>query len=250
MAPFSNYPIPQGVKLSPTVKLVDSNLPILGVASNGSVVTAIVYGQPGETGRLTLALAGQVKAGSLSPAFTADPVHTDQVHLKITIPASGVEEDVFNQGDQTIRILAVNQDLSLYTWILGAARKQYVVFGPAYVQDIEQTGKKLAVTVERYYGQPSSGQVAVYGGKNESWHLGVKADTGIESVPAPALENWQMAGTKEITADYDDSKWKQSDEPLQMGADGDTGAFAWYRTTFDVPAAGRGTLTLVGGGQS
>jgi hypothetical protein len=158
-----------------------------------------------------------------------------------------VRECVLNRPGTAIRVLAINQDLSLYTWILGPPDKQYVVFGPAFVSDIQKspTGA-LTVTIERPYGQPSCGQVAVYGGLNESWRLAAKPDPAAESQPAPALTDWRMAPSTFAAPDYDDAKWKQSDRPLQMGADGDYSAFAWYRATVDLPNAGTGTLRLQG----
>jgi hypothetical protein len=157
-----------------------------------------------------------------------------------------VQECVLNRPGTAIRVLAINQDLSLYTWILGPPDKQYVVAGPAFVSDIQKSPTGMSVTIERPYGRPSCGQVAVYGGLNESWHLAAKADPAIESQPAPALTDWLMAPTTLAATDYDDAKWKQSDRPLQMGADGDYSAFAWYRANVDVPSAGSGTLRLQG----
>ena len=46
--------------------------------------------------------------------------------------------------------------------------------------------------------------------------------------------------------DFDDSSWKSSDDPQQMGADGDDSAFAWYRATSMLKAAGHGTLNFKG----
>ena len=43
---------------------------------------------------------------------------------------------------------------------------------------------------------------------------------------------------------YNDAAWKASAEPLPMGADGDYGAYAWYRTTVSVPAAGPYQINL------
>ena len=169
------------------------------------------------------------------------------MNLKITFPSNGVQECLLNRPGTAIRVLAINEDLSLYTWILADRDKQTVIFGPSFVSDIEKLmSGGLAVTIERPYGQPSCGQVAVYGGLNESWHLGAKGDASIESQSAPALTNWQMALTSQAATGYDDSKWKKSEKPLPMGADGDYGTFAWYRSSIDIPQAGTGTLKVQG----
>jgi beta-galactosidase len=230
MTRYSNYPLPENVVIADGIKIVDSTAPVLGVAHNDHIVTVIIYGQPGEPGRLTLLVDNKV---------TGD--------VKVTFPATGVQETVFNRPNVSVRVLAISQALSLYTWILGPPDKQYIVFGPAFVSDIEKSpAGALAVTIERPYKQPSCGQVAVYGGLNESWHLAAKGDPSMDSLPAPSLTDWRMNVTTEAAPGYDDSKWMQSDKPLQMGADGDYGTFAWYRSSVDVPAAGSGTLSLRG----
>ncbi len=114
----------------------------------------------------------------------------------------------------------------------------------AIVGDVRESDGKLSLTIERPYGQPSCGKVIVYGEK--VWQFAVKADTTLDSVPAPKLENWQIGYRPKAMPDFDDSTWKSSDDPQQMGADGDNSAFAWYRATVDLKAAGRGTLHFMG----
>jgi beta-galactosidase len=181
--------------------------------------------------------------GTSSPAITGN-LTSNQMDLTIKFPDQDVEECQLDQSTQSIRILAVNDALSLYTWILGDANKQYVVCGPSFVQDLQEANGNVYLKIERPYGQPSCGQVAVYGDK--SWHLAVASDPSVDSQPAPTLNSWQMMTTSEPTSDYDDSKWMQTPDPQQMGADGDYGCFAWYRTTIDLPHDGNGTLHLNG----
>jgi beta-galactosidase len=244
---YGNYPLPQNAVIDPGVKIVDTTVPILGVAHNDHVVTVIVYEQPGDVGRLTLSTRGNVTAGKSDAAFTTDLSHPDHLDIKIKFPASGVEECDLYQPNQQIRVLAINQDLSLYTWILGPADRQDVLFGPDYVQEVRHSAEgKMEAVIERPYGRASCGQVAIYSGKDQSSHLAAPADTRIESQPAPELTHWQMSPAAEASATFDDSQWKQSELPLPMGADTDYGAFAWYRTTIDLPKAGSGILKLKG----
>ena len=69
----------------------------------------------------------------------------------------------------------------------------------------------------------------------------------MDSAAAPALEHWQMRLAPEAGPGFDDAKWRTSSDPLQMGADGDTSAFAWYRAEVDVKQAGSGTIYFAGG---
>ena len=103
-------------------------------------------------------------------------------------------------------------------------------------------GKVSSLTIERPYGQPSCGKVIVYGDTVQ--HLAVRSDATLDAAPAPQLGDWQMRLAPEAAADYDDAGWKKSAEPQQMGADGDTSAFAWYRAVVDVKAAGTATIPL------
>ena len=240
---YGTYPIPKDVVLNETATIADATVPVLGLAHNDKMTTLIVYGHPGETGRLTLSGSEPFMAGTSSPAITATPAN-NRMDLKIKFPDQGVEECELDQSTQSVRILAINQDLALYTWILGETGRQYVVCGPSFVQDLQETNGNVFLKIERPYGLPSCGQVAVYG--NKSWHLAVASDPSVDSQPAPTLNSWQMMTTSEQTPDYDDSTWMQAPDPQQMGADGDYGCFAWYRTTIDLPHEGNGTLHLKG----
>jgi beta-galactosidase len=238
MPPGSNYAFPHRATIAPAVpvQITDTTLPVLAVAHNDHSVTVIVYGQSGDSG--TLKLTGGKHEGDL---LDLDGSNTGD--LKIQIPASGITEQYFHQPDYEIRVLAISDALSLYTWIVGPADKQDVIIGPAYVQAVEHADNKTAsVILERPYGQPSCGQVAVYGAKDREWHLAVPADTTLDSQLAPRLGNWQMIPLTQAAPNYDDSTWKASDNPPEMGSDGDTSAFAWYRAAINLPSAGDGIL--------
>lgn len=246
----SIYPLPREVVLADGIKILDSTLPVLGAAHNGEAVTVVVYGQPGAAGHITLSVKGGAKTSSpdlASKNFTVDLTDANQPNLKIQIPTNGVAECTLVKPDHFIRILAVNDALSLYTWILGETNQQYIVFGPAFVQDVNEAAGKLSVTIERPYGQPASGQVAVFGGRDQSWHLEAKANLNLDNQPAPKLVGWKMSLATEASPAFDDSAWKHSETPLQMGADGDISAFAWYRANVNVSAAGSGILHFHGG---
>lgn len=244
------YPLPRDVILMDGVKIDDSTLPLLALTCNGQAVSVVVYGQPNEAGRLTLSFKDGISQNSLeatSNNFLAALADDNHLNLKIEIPAKGVAEYKIRQSGKFIRVLAVNRDLTLYTWVVRDANRQYIVFGPEFVQDVHEAAGKIFVTVERPYGKSSCGQIAVFGGLDESWHLAAKADLTLDHEPAPKLGNWEMSSMSEASATFDDSHWKHSETPLQMGADGDFSAFAWYRASVNVPSAGGGTLRFNGG---
>ncbi len=244
LARYGTYPLPHDVVVAEGLKIADSTLPVLGLAKFDTGTTLIVYGEPGQTGHLTLAADSPMKTGLTTAGIEASLSNSKAPTLKITIPASGVEECNLAAGASELRVLATSRDLSLYTWLIGAAGKQYVIVGPAFVQDVQEKDGQAAVMIERYYGQAAPAQVAVYGAPGRSWHLGAKADTSLDDQPAPALSAWEKSVLPLADPDYNDSQWLHSEQPLEMGADGNTSAFGWYRTIVDMPAAGGGTLSF------
>ena len=232
MARYSTVAMPRDVVLEKDVKIATSTLPILGVARNEGVTTVVFYGLPGEKGSVTLSVP-------------------EMKLLNFTVSENSIAESLVDLPSGAIRILVIPQDLSLRTWRLGASDKQIFVFGPAYVRDVVMHDGAPVVTYERFQNQPSCGQVAVYGASEKKpieWHFAATANDALEKEIAPTLSAWQSlssAAPAEIT--FDDSKWFASEQPQQMGADGDNSSFAWYRAILSVPSAGHGTLHIKGG---
>jgi beta-galactosidase len=212
------------------VRIAEAATPILGVAHHGKTTTLVVYGKAGGAGVLTLKEAGVKKD------FT------------ITYPDSTPSETLERVGDQTLRILALSSDLVRDTWIVGPKDRQSVVVGPEFVGDFDEADGKPAMTIERFYGHDAPSQVLVYGdAASGAAHLAVEADKTVDSVPAPELADWQIsAAPPEVQPTFDDSAWMQSDDPTQMGADGDNTAYAWYRAVVQAPSAGSGTIHFAG----
>jgi beta-galactosidase len=218
------YPFPIDVQLAPGVTLVSSTLPVLTRAVHDGVVSVVIYGQPGDTGEIVL---------------------KNRAPQRVTVPEQGVAETTVANVTPglDVRLLVINQDLTLNTWLVGSRDRQTLVFGPAFVRGIEEkNGRVASVLMERFYGAPSPGRVSVYGARGPAVHLIAPANTAIESAPAPALGAWTMAVTSEADPAFDDRAWFKSPTPPPLGADGDNGNFGWYRTTVNAPAAGRGTL--------
>ena len=198
--------------LADGLQLVECSARLLGIARHDQTITLVVFGSAGETGRLKF---------------------TDR-ELTVTFPIDLPTEQSFVAAGNTVRVVAMNPELADRTWIIG----NDVVCGPSYVGDYSETG----LTIERPYGKPSCGKVIVYG--TQVRQFTVKSDSGIDSIPAPKLEGWQMRLAPEAEPEFNDANWKSSDKPLPMGADGDTSAFAWYRATINVPSAGADKLTV------
>jgi beta-galactosidase len=209
-----DYPLVPAAKIT----LVQGITTILGTAHNGNTTTLVVYGQPGDTNELTLSIDGAKKTVPLT--------------YSATMPVEIIEK----AGDQTLRILAMSRQLSDRTWIVGKPKEEYVVVGPEYCGDFSMQGGKPSMTIERPYSHPAPNQVVVYGpAETPAQHLAVTSDASLDTAPAPTLSAWQASPLTDPKSFFNSDSWKTSDDPRPMGADGDISAFAWYRTTVEVP---------------
>jgi beta-galactosidase len=250
---FTIYPLPVNVDLGDGARIVKATLPILGVAHNDHVATMVFYGRPGDTGKLNLSAPGKLTIAAGCKNFATNLSDPKDSTLALTIPSSGVSECELSNPTGGLRILAISKDLSLYTWFIGPENApegprvdEDIVVGPAFVQSIQHRGSAVSAIIERAYGDPGPGQIAIYGARGQMAHLAAPANLSFERQPAPTLGTWTMSTLPEVTPHFDDTAWKHSPAPLPMGADGDYGSFAWYRTTVDAPTAGPGTLQLQG----
>ncbi len=226
LARYATVALPRGVEIEKDVKIISANLAILTVGQNEDVSTVVFYGQPGQAGTITL---------------TAP----DKKELNFTVPTNNITETNLTLSSRSLRILVVPQDLSLRTWRIGAPRKQVLVIGPAFVQDVAVENGKPMVTYERFFGQPSTGQIAVYGAQGKSWHFAAPANDALEKTPAPGLGEWQtLPATASAAPSFDDKGWFAAEQPQQMGADGDNGSYAWYRANVSAAKTGSGTINL------
>jgi beta-galactosidase len=215
---FTDVPIADGVKL------VSCSARILGAATKGKTTTLVVYGPFGESGKLDFG---------------------DRQLQVLFLDKEPQVQEIGTHG-HVVRVISMNNALADRTWIV----RDYVICGPAFVANISEPGEAaehFLVNIERPYGQPSCGKVVVYG--EDVRQLIVHADTSLETAPAPQLPwqiAWQTRPSPEASTNFDDSAWLSSDDPQQMGADGDFSAFAWYRATVNLRTAGRGTLHFNG----
>jgi beta-galactosidase len=245
MRKSETFPIVQDAVIAPGVKIADTTLRVLSLAHNGGMTTVVVYGVAGDAGRLTLASGNALKA--ISPMARASVSESGgNVVLNIKIPTTGPDEYLLGDSVQQIRVVAMSTDLAWYTWVVGEQGKQSVVVGPEYVSDFADSKGQPAMLVERPYGAAAPGQVVVYGA-GPAAHLAAIGNPAMDAAPAPVLGAWQMSAAPEAAPGYDDSKWKTTEDPEQMGTDGDNSAFAWYRASIDMPAAGTAVIGLVGG---
>ena len=281
LAPGEIVPLARNVALGSDVTLELSACRILGVADQGNTTTLVVYDAPIGTqeqrnnANLTLAhrvelhfrvAAGQTRLVTAGNGWTMD-ADTRGVTLQATFAPQGVGEYTFKAGTHKFRVLAVSSDLADRTYFAEAGGTTYIIGGFPYVGDVTAKNGELRIVTEQYarripipetdyfaYGPGDSPlRLQVVTPKEaqqtaqEAAQTGTQTETAAgfspEQITLPTLGAWQMHKADEpASIAYLTGNWKYSPQPLQMGADGDTSAYAWYRAT--AQAAKDGTLNL------
>ncbi|MBV9851344.1 MAG: beta-galactosidase [Armatimonadetes bacterium] len=235
LAPGEIMPVVMDYALTPDVQLTLGAACILGIARQGDTITLVTYGEPGSHGQMIFHL---LRAGR-------------EISQALTFPKDSPVTSEISDGDTKFRTLQVSTTLADRTWFVDAGGTTSIVVGPEYVGDAAMQGGRLTMSVESadrpVLADPLGGQVWVYSPGPDPQHTAIETTrTGTTYTP---LNNWQMRpGDAEATPRYDDSSWKASPDPLQMGADGDYGAYAWYRAALNAPAAGDYTLRFADAG--
>ncbi|BDI32717.1 beta-galactosidase [Capsulimonas corticalis] len=236
---FEVVPIVSGFAVAGSIKIAFSATRILGLFDQNGEKTLVVYGHPGEPGEMTFdAPAGAVVTGPAgSWATDADGKKT----LKILFSEGAPAEFRLSSGGNHVRILAMSIDQALKTWSVTAGAGSYLMTGPAYVGDVSATARGLALDTQSPL-DVAPGRVWVYGPSIDGGAQdAADAASGVPTT-APHLGTWKEHLVTAQAAGMDDSGWRASRDPEQMGVDGDRTAYAWYRTHINASAAGEYAL--------
>ena len=251
LAPGQIAPIIHDFPLLPGVTL-ERATPLLGVQHSGNMTTLVTYGPPGDPVEIHFRTAGLITKGNVPHlpkyGFT---LNGGRLVVQFVSKAGTTDESDFNVGDQTIRILVMSKEDSDHAWFVGDS----VVVGPEYVGDTATLNGKTTLTTESRTGEPGEGllytSAAAYKWLAPDTRKSIVYAAGPfpEALYAPTLTAWQSRpGDLEAAPSYSDTDWKASADPLPMGADGDSSAYAWYRSTMSLPKAGAYTLKFTDGG--
>jgi beta-galactosidase len=270
LAPNDIVPIVRDFVITPEVTLKWAVTRILGVVSQGDTTTMVIYGQPNNPAELRFAVPADVK------------IERGADGLKVISPGKLNLDTTFHRGDQNdtpseymfqigkkrVRVLAVTEGLADRTWFVDSEGQTDIVCGPEFVGESNLAAQNLTLMTEQPWTRTTSG-IAVRGrnGANDQLVSSafvkqvalVYSETGAPrrmEVPNIRLDHaitrtlgpWQVKDASQPAAPaFDDRGWKASDQPLQMGADGDLTADAWYRAQINVPAAGKYMFQAQGG---
>ncbi|HEX8463451.1 MAG TPA: beta-galactosidase [Abditibacterium sp.] len=228
--------------LNNTFKISQSAARILGFSRQGNTTTLVVYGAPGETGRVRFAFPTGAAAQSSSAAWQADGANTT---LQVAFTDGAPQEHLLSVGPQRLRVLAMSKEMADKTYFVESKGASYVVCGTGYVSDFAVNNGRVSMTAEEQINSPGAPTVMIYGPDNGAQRLTPPKMAAPAPVALPPLQNWQtVRADAEALPTYKDTNWKTIATPLPMGADGDTSAYAWYRTTLRVPTAGNYNLNF------
>jgi len=247
IAPGEIYPLVQNFKIAPGIMLDRALIRIFAVVKQQNTTTIITDGEKGADISLHFIAGANQPVTSQSAAIKIDNgnIYLDAAMPEIDKPL----EYIFTVGTQTIRILAMNRKWTDKTWITDAAGKTCIISGTYYFADVESKGKNLMVETEKPLLSARSGPVWLYTDKAAI----LMSDEAVPEAKQPeisALSKWeQKVAITPASAGFNAASWVHSKGPLQMGADGDITADAWYRTKLTIPVDGNYTIQVKGNGR-
>ena len=243
LGPGEILPIVHNFKLTAGVTLNWSLSRVLGISHQGKTTTLVIYGPPQSQADLQLTTADKpvILPGSKPIKVKGNTllIHTDFDENKPLVYS-------FRSGTQTIRVLALNAALADRTWFIDDKNKNFVVTGPEYAADLRATAKGTVNMVTEHFWQQKDIYPTWLYAEGYSKVTGKPAVTTDHSLTTSKFTSgWQAKNASLATAvNFDDSGWKKSEKALEIGADDDISANAWYRTTVAVKIAGSYKLTI------
>ena len=271
LVPGEIFPVVHHFVMDSLLTLEWASVRLLGISGQGPVTTMVVYGEPGASaelyfsvrGRATIVKGGEglsVKADGKKggeASVTAGGKDFSRELTKVVLQTKFSDshtpvEYSFMAGGKKWRVLVVNRQLADRTWLEDVGGHRYIVCGPDYVDDIHVQQFKVLVRAELPWRGGGEYPVWVYG--DQAAPLLLKTTVRNADVDSVGRENrlsltpWEFhTAAGPAAPGYADEDWKYSEEPVQMGADGDGTAEAWYRTKLSVAEEGRYILQVDGG---
>jgi beta-galactosidase len=156
-------------------------------------------------------------------------------------------EYLFKTSKHTVRILVMDTKSLDKTWWTEDSKNNAIVTGASYLGNSEFKGKNFSAEARYPLNSKSDLPGMIYLEKG-SKNLKNDATNALVRDSVISFTQWENKdATIYSNSDFNDASWKLSENPLQMGADGDVTASTWYRTQIEVPTAGKYTLQIEGG---
>jgi beta-galactosidase len=239
LAPGEIMPVIQNYQLTPAVKIAWAPVRIYNIIPQGKITTLLVYGEAGSLVKLYFTTADGVKVTTEQENFD---VEGDLVNFVARIPQNKPMEYSFDANGQRIRVVVVNDELAKRSWVVENGSQNHLIIGPAYAGDVIMTKTRVVVNTERAWADKNNLPTWIFKPEGKTIRLNPQWQA-VKHITKLKLGAWQTkdASWGAYEAIYDND-WLLSKDPLQMGADGDITANAWYRTAIKVSETGNYTL--------
>jgi beta-galactosidase len=228
-------PVVQHYQLSPQVNLLWAPTRIYGIITQANTTTLLIYGAADANAQLYFNVPRAVKIIRGNPNFKlSGNVLNFNAHISSAMPV----EYSFEANGHRIRIIAVNDQLASRSWFAEANGQTPIIIGPDYAADLISKKNKLSLLIERPWNDKSKLPVWIFKPNGGAVKLNPEYQAGKHLTKIkPGI--WQAkSGSLAALPGFNDQGWLTSKDPLQMGADCDISADAWYRTTLKVAQTG------------
>jgi len=248
LAPGEVYPLVHNFQLTPAVKLDWGLTRIYAVTKQGKTTT--ILAEAGSLDKVffqfnTSQQPSVIKAGT-GLKVSGKLVVLNTTGVKGSIPA--VYE--FKAAQEKVRILVMDRNGMDKAWITETPDLKAIVTGVTYLGDVSMKQGRVTAKAEYPLNAVEDAAVNIYLENGAKPMQKVNRVAAQQAVPQSklVLAPWEtQSAASPAVPGYDDSKWLRSDDPLQMGADQDITADAWYRAKFTVPLAGIYAMQVEGG---
>lgn len=231
-------PVIQNFNITPNIKLEWAPSRIYGIFPQNETTTLVTYGDLNSPINLYFDIASPVK---IIKGLSNFIFQQSRLHFSSSVKAHETEF-IIETGGQRLRILVMQSSMAKRTWFVKGKNSNYLITGPSYVADIRESENEIEVLTEKPWMEKGSIPAMVYKAQGSFNLLSPPLSLERREISL-ALAPWQMKlATESAAPDFNDMNWKASTEPLQMGADGDITANAWYRTKVQVDTSGTYTL--------
>jgi len=243
--PGEIYPLIHNYKLNDEVMLNWALTRVFITINQGDVTTIVTDAEAGTP--LALYFKTRGKASTENPNVK---INGENVSINLTMPSiTQPLEYSFKAGTQTIRVLAMNRQLTDKTYIDKPHNTPYIICGADYVGKIDINDQPFTADIEQPLLKDKKDPVWIYTAQKTVLLKQIPSLT-VNQPKTIALSNWEFKNAAGAAAvNYNAGKWLSSKNPVPMGADGDVTADAWYRTSLSTPVAGKYTLQVKGGGR-
>ncbi len=206
---------------------------LLSIVPQGRITTLVLYNPAGEKGEIDFQAPN-------AHGFRGTAGKWNMLHGLVSLhaaPHAAPQLFSFASQGKIVRILLENSSEASRTWPVEANGKHFIVAGPYSVGAVWQKGSVLHVQTSTPAGKT---QPAAFVLANNFFPSPLHSPRPASLPAAPVLYAWQQrSGHLRAARHYAASFWLTSNTPRQMGADGYNGAYAWYRSTVNVPKAGK-----------